>query len=212
MRKALNENPMVQIVVIGLVGVIFAVMLFTTVLKKDEPVPTDPIADAAATEVAAAPAATAAPTPAPTAEGAAVAPVTDPATDVAAQAAADGLLPTKGLPKDVLIAFAKDKAIALLVVNPKGVADKKLKGYTQALSKRDDVEVFVVDVKDIADYARITSGVAVSRAPALIAIRPRGLTENVPTATVSYGFRSERSVEQALKDALYKGPNLPVYP
>lgn len=215
MRKALNENPVVQIAVIGLVGVVFAVMLFTTVLKKDEPVTAEPVTEAAPTEVAAAasaPIPESGAAPAPTTDSGSVTPSPASSSDIAAQAAADGLLPTKGLPKDVLIAFAKDKAIALLVINPKGVADKTVKGYTQTLSKRDDVEVFVVDVKDIADYSRITSGVAVSRAPALVVIRPRGLTENVPTATVSYGFRSESSVEQALKDALYKGPNLPAYP
>ena len=35
----------------------------------------------------------------------------------------------------------------------------------------------------------------------------------MPTAVVSYGFRGARSVEQALDDALYKGPtDLPYYP
>ena len=41
---------------------------------------------------------------------------------------------------------------------PKGISDKKVEEYTNALRSRDDVEVFVVDVKDIADYSRITSG------------------------------------------------------
>ena len=36
MRKALNENPMVQIAVLGVCAVVFAVILFTSVLKKDE--------------------------------------------------------------------------------------------------------------------------------------------------------------------------------
>ena len=35
----------------------------------------------------------------------------------------------------------------------------------------------------------------------------------MPAATVSYGFRGPASVEQALEDALYKGPkDIPYYP
>ena len=36
MRKALNENPMVQLAVLGVCAVAFAVILFTSVLKKDD--------------------------------------------------------------------------------------------------------------------------------------------------------------------------------
>jgi hypothetical protein len=55
--------------------------------------------------------------------------------------------------------------------------------------------------------------VDVNRVPALIALRPRNLTHGAPTATVSYGFRGPESVDQAISDALYKGPrNLPYHP
>jgi len=207
MRKALNENPTVQIAVLAVIGIAFAILLFGTVLKGDEA----PATDAAATTDPALAADPAAPAPvgstavpAAPAPGVPAAPV-DPG-------AADGLLPTKGLPKDVLIAYAKDKAIALLVVDPKGIADRDLETYTNRLEARDDVAVFIVKTKDIIDYARITAGVAVSRAPALVVIRPRRLTDSAPTASVSYGFRSPRSVEQALDDALNKGKQLQAYP
>lgn len=214
MRKALNENPRVQMIVIGGMLVVGVVLLFTTVLKKDEPVagpttssvPGDPAATAASPS-AATPPVSGDPSIAPTGTT-----TPAPAPDPAASAAADGLLPTKGLPKDVLIAFAKDKAIAILVVDPDSVADERVEDYSDLISSRDDVELFVVDVKDIAKYSRITSGVAVSRAPALVVIRPRKLTNNVPTATVSYGFQSERTVEQALDDALYEGPQISASP
>ena len=56
-------------------------------------------------------------------------------------------------------------------------------------------------------------GVDVNRVPALIVVRPRRLAHGAPTATVSYGFRGPDSVQQAVRDALYKGPrNLPYYP
>ena len=65
----------------------------------------------------------------------------------------------------------------------------------------------------IARYSRITQGVNVDRVPALIVLRPRHLTQGTPTATLSYGFRGPESVDQAIRDALYKGPsNLPYYP
>jgi hypothetical protein len=219
MRKALNENPMVQIGVLAVCAVIFAVILFTMVLKKDDtaatstsatspttastPTTSTPEAPAASDPAASDPAAPAAPST--------VAPATPPASS-AGGTAADGLLPSKGLPEDVLVAFARNETIALLVVDPKGVSDKQMKSFTETLRSRDDVEVFVVPVDQIAKYARITAGVSVNRTPALVVIRPRKLTESVPTATVSYGFRGPRSINQAVDNALYDGKQVPSYP
>jgi hypothetical protein len=233
MREQLNNNPRVQMIVIGVMVLLGVFLLFTTVLKKSPAPPDDgltpaekaaekagiatPSADpaaAAATGTTTPPADTGATDPAATADPSAATPSTPtapaPAPDTSA-AAADGLLPTKGLPKDVLIAFAKDKTIALLVFDPKATTDKQIKQYTEALAS-DKVEVFEVEAEDVAKYSRITSGVSVSRTPALVVIRPRSATDNVPTATVSYGFRDEKSVQQAFKDARYQGKVLPAYP
>jgi len=222
MRKALNENPMVQIAVIGVCAVAFAVILFTSVLKKDDTsAPTTTSATPATASTTAAPssdpaASSSSATPAPSGSAAAPAPVSPDTSavtpPVAGGSAADGLLPSKGLPENLLVAFAKNQTIALLVVDPKGLADKQLEQFTETLHARDDVELFVVNVRDIAKYARVTAGVSVSRTPALVVIRPRKLTGSVPTATVSYGFRGPRSVNQAVDDALYKGKQVPSYP
>ena len=224
MRKAVNDNPMVQIAVIVIVGIIFAVILFTSVLKGDEAgeaaVNTGG-APVAATEDGTAVADPAAATTDPAATADPAATVTPPADVAPAPATtppdtggsiSDGLLPSKGLPRELLVAFAKNETVALLVVDPKRSSDRKVESYTKALEQRDDVEVFIVDVKDIADYSRVTAGVSVSRVPALVVIKPRKLTGSVPTATVSYGFRGARSVNQAVDDALYKGKQLPSYP
>ncbi len=65
----------------------------------------------------------------------------------------------------------------------------------------------------ISRYAKITEGVDVTQVPALVVVRPRQLANGTPTATVSYGFRGPDSVEQAVRDGLYRGPsNLPYYP
>ena len=59
-------------------------------------------------------------------------------------------MPGKGLPEDVLVAYAKNKAIALLVDRPEGDLRQAVKGYTKRLDARDDVEVFIVKAKKIA--------------------------------------------------------------
>ena len=224
MRKALNEDPRVQMGVFAVVGIIVVFFLFNTVMKKDPapPAPTSTAATAApasGTQPGSAATATAAGTAAP-ATTTPVAPGTAPTTPVTPSTpsvgtdpgAANGLLPGKGLPKDVLVAYARNQAIALLVVDPKGLSDEKLKAFTEPLKSRKDVTLFVVDAKDIGDYYRITAGVSVDRVPALVVIRPRKLTADAPTATVSYGFRSPKSVDQAVDDALYDGGTVPSYP
>ena len=223
MRKALNENPMVQLGVLAVGGLLLAFIAFSSFGGGgSEPPPpaagTDTATPPAASTSAAAPAASATPSTA-AAPAAAAAPATPaatapPATSTAAagSSSADGLLPGAGLPKDVLIAYAKNKAIALLVIDPKAISDKTVESYTKALQGRDDVEVFIVKARDIADYARITQGVSVTRTPALVVIRPRGKSDGAPTASVSEGFRGTKSVKTALEDALYTGGNVPSYP
>jgi hypothetical protein len=71
----------------------------------------------------------------------------------------------------------------------------------------------VARAKDVAGYSRITQGVGVNRAPALVVVRPRDVSGSVPQAQVSYGFRNSQSVVQAVHDALYTGrDNLPYSP
>jgi hypothetical protein len=218
-RKALNENPMVQLGVLAVGGIVLAVLLMSSLSgggsDGNAPAGTEaavsPSAEAdAAASSSAAPATTTTPAPAPApSAGAAPDSATVPAADAGS---ADGLLPSAGLPEDVLVAYAKNEAIALLVIDPKAISDEQLADYAGVLRARDDVAYFQVKTKDIADYARITQGVAVSRAPALVVIRPRDKTEGAPTAVVSEGFRGPDSVRTALEDALYDGRSVPSYP
>jgi hypothetical protein len=174
MRKAINENPVVQMAVLGIAAVAFAFILFTSVLKKDDPAASTAADPAAATATADSTPTTVAPAAAPAPAAVDPAAATPPATTQPPAAeggsVADGLLPSEGLPKELLVAFAKNKTIALLVIDPNGISDKKVESYTKALRSRDDVEVFIVDVRDIADYSRVTAGVSVSRVPALLVI------------------------------------------
>ena len=220
MRKALNENPVVQAGLVGVLALAVGLMLLMGRGGSGEDTSTT---DAAATQAVAAgtpesdasASATATPaTPAPT----------DPATGAAAPATPDAAAaatgpPTDfkagpGLPADVVNAYDDGKAVALMIFNDDGIDDRELKAIVEQVRSREGVAVFATEVKGVADYSRITGGVDLDRTPALVVIRPEKLNDGpMPTAVVSYGFRGARSVEQALDDALYKGPtDLPYYP
>jgi hypothetical protein len=61
---------------------------------------------------------------------------------------------------------------------------------------------------------RVTGGVDVNGAPALVVLRPREHSElGVPVESVSYGFRGPASAEQAVRDALHDvRRDLPYHP
>ncbi len=102
----------------------------------------------------------------------------------------------------------------MLIVNHRGIDDRDLQRTVEAVGSQADVAVFVTDVKDVADYSRITEGVKLNRTPALVVIRPKRLTEGpMPSAGIAYGFRGPESVQQAFDDALYEGKtDLPYHP
>jgi hypothetical protein len=219
MRRAINENPVVQAAMIGVMVILFAFLLFTRVLNQSEPAEPESTTPATATEAtpgtATVPPTATAP-PQPTAPGAAVpeaAPTPAPAPAPSGGGVPESaLVPGKGLPANVVQAYADGKVVVLLVVRHRGIDDKPVKQSVEALRNRDDVAVFVTGAKDIARYSRITQGVSVSRVPALVVVRPRNLTEGPPEASVSYGFRGPASVVQAVEDAKYKGKKVPYYP
>ena len=212
MRKAINENPVVQAALIGVLVVVGGLMLLMRMGGSDEPAAEAPVAIAPATDSAAAAPAAGAPTTDPTA----AAPATGtPAPAGAAPAGAPGTFKAgPGLPEEIVAAYDAGDAVVVLVVNERGIDDRRLKTMVQTLKSNPGAAVFVVDVRDVADYSRITEGVDLDRTPALVVLRPKALTEgSMPSAVVSYGFRGEASVQQALEDALYKGPeDLPYYP
>ena len=212
MRKAINENPVVQAALIGVLVIVGGLMLLMRMGGSDEPAAEAPVAAAPATDsAAAAPAAGA-----PATDPATAAPATGtPAPAGAAPAGAPGDFKAgPGLPEEIVAAYDAGDAVVVLIVNERGIDDRRLKTLVQTLRSNPGAAVFVVDVRDVADYSRITEGVDLDRTPALLVVRPKALTEgSMPSAVVSYGFRGEASVQQALEDALYKGPeDLPYYP
>jgi hypothetical protein len=229
-RRALNDNPIAQIAVLGLLAVVVAFLLMTRVLNKSSESSTTPATPATGTPTATAttdgstapavPGATTAP-----ATGSTVAPsdgsaaTTSPAVPGAVApsagtaAVSSKLVAGPGLPKPVAKAYADDKAIVLLVFRRNGIDDAAVRTSVERLRGHPGIAVFVTEAGRIARYSRITEGLDVNRVPALIVVRPRRLAHGVPTATVSYGFQGPASVEQAVRDGLYTGPSdLPYYP
>ena len=220
MRKAINDNPMVQIGVIGLLVVVVGFFLLTQMGKSSSTSSTSSTAASVAPDASATPSdssATATTPPASTATTPSVsAPSTTaaaPAGSAAAPAAAGEFVAGPGLPRPVVQAYNADKVVVLLVVRRGGIDDDAVKSSVERMSGLPDTAVFMTNAGHVSRYSRIASGVDLDRVPALIVMRPQKLTHGTPTATVSYGFRGPASVAQAIADALYTGPtNVPYYP
>jgi hypothetical protein len=220
MRKAINDNPMVQIGVIGLLVVVVGLFLLTQMGKGSSTSSTSSTEASVAPDASATPSdssATATTPPASTATTPSVsAPSTTPAApagSAAAPAATGEFVAGPGLPRPVVQAYNADKVVVLLVVRRGGIDDDAVKASVERMSGLPDTAVFMTNAGHVSRYSRIASGVDLDRVPALIVLRPQKLTHGTPTATVSYGFRGPASVAQAIADALYNGPtNVPYYP
>ncbi|MEK6328054.1 MAG: hypothetical protein AABM66_11115 [Actinomycetota bacterium] len=207
MRKSLNENPIAQIAVLGVLAVVVGFLLLTRAAGKSG-------GDASSSSTTAS-SATATPAPAIDSAGSTT---PDPSTGSGeapstSDAQVGEFVAGPGLPRPVVKAYRDDKTIVLLVLRRRGIDDERLRQQVERLGGKGDLALFVTNAGHIARYSRITQGVNVDRVPALIVLQPRHLTKGMPKATLSYGFRGPQSVDQAIRDALYKGPtNLPYHP
>jgi hypothetical protein len=195
MREKLNDNPVAQVVLIGvllLVGVVFF-MSSSGGEKGGEESESGASSAVSATESAEA--------EAPAGLSAALAMVS--------QASAAHAKP---LPAPVVSAWNADKTVVLLFVHDGGIDDRLVKAATGRLRSLPEAALFVVPAGQISRYAAVTEGVGVNRVPALVVIRPKRVHQTIPSASVSYGFQSGESVVQAVIDAGYKGPTLPYHP
>jgi hypothetical protein len=202
MRQAINNNPIAQVAILGGLALVAAVFFMTSMKGKSS--------DTASTASSAAPApapstsAPAVPAPAPTSSA-------PPATT--GTVSPDALLPGRGLPKPVVTAWKRGDTVVLLVVRQGGIDDRLVHSSVRSLTSDRGVSVFVTRATQVARYSRITQGVGVSQAPALVVVRPKRVSGSVPEAQVSYGFRDAQGVVQAVHDAVYSGKdNLPYSP
>jgi hypothetical protein len=206
MRQAINNNPMVQVAVLGGLAVIVG-LFFMMNMKGGSSSSSDFTASSAAsTAPAPAAGATSAVTP-----GAGTSSTTPPTTSGSVSPSA--LVPGPGLPKPVIAAWKRGDTVVLLIVRQGGIDDRLVRSSVRLLSSESGTAVFVTRANDVARYSRITQGVGVSQAPALVVVRPKRITGPTPEAQVDYGFRDAQGVVQAVHDAVYTGKdNLPYSP
>jgi hypothetical protein len=212
MRKAVNENPVVQAVVIGVLLVAGALLLLTRMGGSGSSTPSA-ATTSTSTTVTGPTGATADVTASTDGTSANISATVTPPPGGATPAAAPAAAPVgpfeagPGLPRSVFASYQRGKTVVLYVYDPKGVEDRDMLTAVNGLKGDSSLAVFTTPSKDIARYSRITQGVGVSEVPALIVISPnQGSGE--PKATVSYGFRGSESVTQAVRDAVYKGKTL----
>ncbi len=195
MREKLNENPMAQVALVGVLLVAAAVFLFAKPgggSEEEEEGGGSAAANAAVAAVASELEASGQPLrlPAPgSGPGAAPAP-----------------------PRPVLDAFDAGETVAILFVRDGGIDDRIVTDASERLNRISDVATFVVPAHQIARYVSIAQGVDLTRVPALVVIRPKHLSNGYDTATVHYGFQSGQSIVQAVVDARYHGGTLPYHP
>lgn len=194
MREKLNENPLAQVAVIGVLLLLAGVFVMSSMGGKGG-------GEEEAAESTTASATTEAATEAPAGLSAALAMVSQASVRSA-----------KPLPHDVLAAWNDNKTVVLLFVHDGDIGDKLVKDATDQLTSLPEAATFVVPASKISRYAAITEGVGVNRVPALVVVRPKHLHQTIPTASVSYGFQSGQSVVQAVIDAGYRGPTLDYHP
>jgi hypothetical protein len=214
MRKALNDNPVVQIVVLALLGIVVAFLLLTKVAHKSGGAPAASTTESQTTSPISTGTSTTSTTPS---AGATLPATTAPGTTAtgppSASEAMGKFVAGPGLPAPVVHAYKSDKTVVLLVLRRRGIDDNEVRANVEGLGAHSDLALFVTNAGRIARYSRITQGVNVNRVPALVVLRPRRLVHGTPVASVSYGYRDPEGVAQAIRDALYKGPtNLPYYP
>ena len=196
MREKINNNPLVQVAILGvlLLSVGFFVMSSMGGGGEEESAAESPAVTVT------------------TAEGGAAASVA-----VAGETAASpepgafaGAVPPP--PRPVTAAFSAGDTVVLLFVKDGGIDDRLVTRSVERLNRLSHVATFVVPVHEIARYTTISQGVEVDRTPALVVVRPKHLTNGIPSASVQYGFRSPASVEQAVIDAGYRGPTVDYHP
>jgi len=191
MREKLNENPLAQVALIGVLIVVGFVML-TSMGGGGESAPeTEAEVEAPATAAPALP------------EGEAGSVAALPSGPPPA---------TSPLPKAVTAAYDSGETVVLLVVRKGAIDDQMVKDETAVLSGMPDVSLFVVPSQQIARYAAITEGAGVNRVPALVVMRPKALSKGTPTASVTYGYQEAEGIVQAVTDARYQGRTLTYHP
>ena len=206
MREKLNENPVAQIALIGVLVLIVGYFALTKLGGSSE---AEPSGETAVTESASTETGSTETTVTPEEGSVEGLEGATPAASTSAVSAPIG----KKLPHAVDAAYASGRTVVVLVYRDGGIDDKLVRQSSAGLDGMSDVAFFSVPVDKVASYSAITGPIGVDQAPALVVVRKRGLNSGGPApATVDYGFRDAAEVKQAVKDANYTGPQLSYAP
>lgn len=195
MREKLNENPIAQVALVGVLLVLAAVFLLGKMGGGSEE-------EGGSAE---SPAANAAVAAVETELGAGGQPIKLPPPG-----SGPGSPPAP--PRPVISAFNAGDTVAILFVRDGGIDDRLVTGAVRRLEAMSRVSVFVVPSHQLARYVSIAQGVELNRVPALVVIRPKSLSHGYDPASVHYGFQSSESIVQAVVDARYHGKTLAYHP
>jgi hypothetical protein len=195
MREKLNENPIAQVALVGVLLVLAAVFLLGKMGGGSEE----------EAESAESPAANAAVAGVETELEAGGQPIKLPAPG-----SGPGSPPAP--PRPVVSAFNAGDTVAILFVRDGGIDDRLVTRAVHRLEAMSRVAVFVVPSHQLARYVSIAQGVELNRVPALVVLRPKGLSHGYDAASVHYGFQSPESIVQAVVDARYRGKTLAYHP
>jgi len=211
LRKAINENPVVQITIIVVLAAAVALILFIQLGGGgggggggETPPPNVATLNAGQPGTTTAPPATGTD---PSTAGAPTTPTGETGTVIEYQT--EELVAGPGLPKDVVKAYENGKTILLVVADPDAIVDRGMIKEAKEVAKGDKgVVLFTVTPARISRYSRITIGVDANRSPLLIAVAPMNNTPAgaPPTAWARYGYRNTDGVRQLVADARYNGP------
>ncbi|HEY3552850.1 MAG TPA: hypothetical protein VGK66_04100 [Solirubrobacterales bacterium] len=193
MREKLNDNPIAQVAVVGVLLVLAAVFLLGKMGGgSEEEEGESAAANAAVASVAAE--------------------LEEEGRPIELPAPGSGPGSPPAPPKAIVSAFNAGDTVAILFVRNGGIDDRLVHGAAQRLDGIADVATFVVPSQRLARYVSIAQGVDLNRLPALVVIRPKSLSKGYSPASVHYGFQSPESIVQAVVDARYRGGTLAYHP
>lgn len=208
MREKLNENPVAQIALIGVLAIVVGYLLLSNMGGGGE--------EGGASEgptasvESAAPAESSTPSTEGGESGDAVAGT---APQIAAATSSVTAPADRPLPHKVDAAYRRNKIVVVLLVRDGGVDDHIVRRATKMLEGNPHVAFFSAKAKHVARFSALTGPLGVNRVPALIVVRPKRLNQGGPApASVTYGLNSKTGIRQTIREAVYKGPHLTYAP
>lgn len=121
-------------------------------------------------------------------------------------------VPAPPPPQEFTSAYESGQTVVLLVVHDGGIDDKLTSETSGAIEAIANTTLIRVPLQQLPRYASVTVGLDLNRLPALVVMRPKGLSHGVPQATVDYGFQTTETAVQAVRDASYAGPEATYHP